>query len=137
MNTQNTSRTTAYRHAATGRNMRTVRCADGRRKRRSVINSKLFRVSFVAFLVLFICVAGILNITAEGSNAPVKRQYKSIQIEEGDTLWSIALEYNDEALSNDSTEEYIEDIMSINNLVRDDKITEGNYIIVPVYVMEN
>ena len=137
MNTQNTSRTTAYRHAATGRNMRTVRSADGRRKRRSVINNKLFRISFVAFLVLFICVAGILNITAEGSDANVQRQYKSVKIEDGDTLWSIALEYNDEALSNDSTEEYIEDIMSINNLVRDDKITEGNYIIVPVYVMEN
>ena len=58
-------------------------------------------------------------------------------MEEGDTLWSIALEYNDEELSKSSTKDYIEDVVSINNLVRDDKITAGNYIIVPVYVVED
>lgn len=137
MNTQNARGTTAHRQLIAGRNMGTVRRADGRSKRHSVINNKLFRISFVAFIVLFICVAGILNITAEGSNKPASKQYKSIQIAEGDTLWSIALEYNDEALSNDSTEEYIEDIKAINNLSRGDKITAGNYIIVPVYIMEN
>ena len=137
MNTQNTRRTAAYRGMSTSNNKNTVRRADGRIGRHSVIiNSRLFKISFVAFLVLFICVAGILNITAEGSDKPVQKQYKSIRIEEGDTLWSIALEYNDETLSNDSTEEYIEDIQIINNLVRDDKITAGNYIIVPVYIVE-
>lgn len=137
MNTQNARRATAHREIIAGRNMSTVRRADGRSRRHSVINNKLFRISFVAFIVLFICVAGILNITAEGSNKPASKQYKSIQIVEGDTLWSIALEYNDEALSNDSTEEYIEDIKAINNLAGGDKITAGNYIIVPVYSMEN
>ena len=137
MNTQNARRATAHREIIAGRNMSTVRRADGRSRRHSVINNKLFRISFVAFIVLFICVAGILNITAEGSNKPASKQYKSIQIVEGDTLWSIALEYNDEALSNDSTEEYIEDIKAINNLAGGDKITAGNYIIVPVYIMEN
>ncbi len=104
------------------------------RRSRSVINNRLFRISFVAFLAVFICVAGILSITAKGSERPVQKQYKSIQIEEGDTLWSIALEYNDSNLSKNSTSEYIDDILHINNLVRDDKITAGNYIIVPVYV---
>lgn len=140
MNTQSTRRTTTYnRCTSTRRDSSTVRRTDGRRNKRqsSIINSKLFKISFMAFLVLFICVAGILNITAEGSEKSVQKQYKSIQIQEGDTLWSIALEYNDEALSNDSTEEYIEDIKSINNLVRDDKITAGNYIIVPIYIAEN
>lgn len=140
MNTQNIRRTTTYNRITDVRDTRNnVRRADGRRKRRqsSIINSRLFKISFMAFLVLFICVAGILNITAEGSEKPVHKQYKSIQIEEGDSLWSIALEYNDEALSNNSTEEYIEDIKSINNLIRDDKITAGNYIIVPIYIVEN
>ncbi len=140
MNTQNIRRTTTYNRITDVRDTRkNVRRADGRRKRRqsSIINSRLFKISFMAFLVLFICVAGILNITAEGSEKTVHKQYKSIQIEEGDSLWSIAREYNDEALSNNSTEEYIEDIKSINNLIRDDKITAGNYIIVPIYIVEN
>lgn len=106
------------------------------RRRRTVINNKLFRISFVAFLAVFISVAGILSITAHGSERPVRKQYKSVQVEEGDTLWSIALEYNNTKLSKDSTSEYIDDILDINNLVRDDKITAGNYIIVPIYVVQ-
>ena len=138
MNTQNTRKVTAYNRSSATRGYRsTVRRTDGRVRRQSgIINSKLFKISFMVFFAIFLCVAGILNITAEGSDRPVQKQYKSIQIEEGDTLWSIAIEYNDEALSNDSTNEYIEDIKSINNLVRDDKITAGNYIIVPVYTVE-
>ncbi|MBQ9700626.1 MAG: LysM peptidoglycan-binding domain-containing protein [Lachnospiraceae bacterium] len=106
------------------------------RRRRSIINKKLFRLSFVAFLIVFLCVAGILSITAQGSERPVQKQFRSIQIEEGDTLWSIAMEYNDSKLSKNTTSEYIDDILDINNLVRDDKITAGNYIIVPVYVVQ-
>lgn len=112
----------------------------GRRRRssgnRSIINNKLFRISFVVFLTVFISVAGILSITAKGSEKPVQKQFKSVQIEEGDTLWSIALEYNDVQLSKNSTSEYIDDVLHINNLVRDDKIVAGNYIIVPIYVAQ-
>ena len=110
---------------------RTRGCA----RKSTIINDKLFKVSFITFFVIFICVAGILKITAEGSNNPVNTQYLSIQIEEGDTLWELAVEYNDESISNLSIKEYIEDIKSINNLVRDDKITAGNYVIVPIYTI--
>ncbi len=126
-----------YNTNTESRNVRVYRTNETRRRARrsrGIINNRLFRISFVAFLAVFICVAGILSITAKGSERPVQKQYKSIQIEEGDTLWSIALEYNDSNLSKNSTSEYIDDILHINNLVRDDKITAGNYIIVPVYV---
>ena len=106
------------------------------RKTSRHLNSKLFKLSFVGFLALFICVAGILNITAKGGEKPVMKQYKSVQIEEGDTLWSIALQYNDSSLSKSTTSQYIDDILNINNLVRDDNITAGNYIIVPIYVAQ-
>lgn len=142
MRTQNTGRVAYKNHLRV--NHDTSRChgvvdsADGRRLRHSfLLNNKLFKISFIAFVVLFFCVAGILNITAEGSERAVEKQYRSVQVEEGDTLWSIALEYNDEELSKSSTKDYIEDVVSINNLVRDDKITAGNYIIVPVYVVED
>jgi len=105
------------------------------RRKQNIFNSRLFRLSFMAFLVLFICIAGIMKVTAIGSEKPIQKQYKSIQIEEGDTLWDIAMEYNDSSLSKCSTTEYIDDMKTINNLVRDDKITAGNYIIVPVYIV--
>lgn len=135
MNTQNAERTANIR-TSFNRQHKNVRCTDGRILPHSLISSKLFKMSFIIFAAIFFCVAGILNITAEGSEEPVEKQYKSIQIEEGDTLWSIAMEYNDVALSKNSTEDYIEEVLSINNLVRDDKIIAGNYLIVPVYVLD-
>ncbi len=147
MNTQNAALhpyervsvlSTSCRDTATKKDRGLVRRTDGRSRTKSLsLKGGLFRISFVIFIVMFFCVAGILNITAEGSEKMVGKQYKSIQIEEGDTLWSIALDYNDESLSDCSIEEYIDDIMKINNLVRDDKITSGNYIIVPIYVIQN
>ena len=120
----------------TNRQTMNARSTDGRILRCTFMDSKLLKLSFIVFIAIFFCVAGILNITAKGSEKPVEKQYKSIQIAEGDTLWSIALKYNDTTISKNSTEDYIEDIMSINNLARNDKITAGNYIIVPLYIWD-
>lgn len=104
-----------------------------RGRRNDFFNSNVFKLSFCAFAVIFMCFAIILNVTATNSVDNVNKQYKSICIDEGDTLWDIAEEHNNQTLSCISNNEYIEDVMSINNL-SGDSITAGNYIIVPVYV---
>lgn len=105
------------------------------KKRRSKINVNVFKLSFFAFVVIFASLATILSVTASNSVNNVEKQYKSILIDEGDTLWNIAQEHNNQTLSCISNSEYIEDIMSINN-ISGDNITAGNYIIVPIYVAE-
>lgn len=61
------------------------------------------------------------------------KYYKSIQIEKGDTLWSIAKEYRTDAYN--STQEYIDELMEINNLTSDE-IHHGQYLIVAYYDSE-
>ena len=104
-----------------------------RGRRNDFFNSNVFKLSFCAFAVIFMCFVIILNVTATNSVDNVNKQYKSICIDEGDTLWDIAEEHNNQTLSCISNNEYIEDVMTINNL-SGDSITAGNYIIVPVYV---
>ena len=55
--------------------------------------------------------------------------YESIQIHNGDTLWSLAKEYNTSELSID---DYVKDIKELNNL-SSDYINDGNYLVIPVY----
>ena len=56
--------------------------------------------------------------------------YKSIKIEYGDTLWSIAEEYSDKK-DDISVDLAVERILYVNGL-KNSRIVAGNYIIVPV-----
>lgn len=61
------------------------------------------------------------------------KYYTSVQIEKGDSLWSIAQEYISEEY--ESIDEYINEVMNINHLATD-KIYEGNYLCIPYYSVE-
>ena len=61
------------------------------------------------------------------------KYYKSIQVENGDTLWSIAQNNMDEHYSN--TSEYVAEVKQMNSL-RSDQIFAGNYLIIPYYSAE-
>lgn len=60
-----------------------------------------------------------------------QKLYKSIQINSGDTLWSIAKEYTDQNYQ--SVEEYMDELVKINHLSTD-LIVEGQYLTVVYYV---
>jgi len=57
-----------------------------------------------------------------------------VQVEAGDTLWSISEEYADE-LHYSSNKEYINEVKMMNKL-RSDEIVSGQYLIVPYYSYE-
>ena len=61
------------------------------------------------------------------------KNYKTVRVEYGDTLWSIADEYIMD-LNIDKTE-YIAEICALNNLNADD-IQAGEYIVVSYYSKE-
>ena len=70
------------------------------------------------------------NAKNENSQASYK-YYKSITIENGDTLWSIAQEYMDDSHYG-SINEYINEVKQMNTLYNDD-ITYGQHLIIPYY----
>jgi len=92
-------------------------------------------------MTLCLIVTTSIVISSFRSNAktdPAKetcRYYKSITVSERDTLWSIAKTYMDET-HYDSVQDYIDDVMHINNL-RNDAIYADAHLIVPYYDVAN
>lgn len=69
------------------------------------------------------------TVTAQGSRERVK-MVASVEIQKGDTLWSIASQYM--SYEYEDVKEYVEELKDSNGLTTD-TIHAGNYIIVPYY----
>lgn len=57
--------------------------------------------------------------------------YRYIEVETGDSLWSIAEEYMSEEY--DSIDDYIDEVKQINN-IKSDKIYRGATLVIPYYI---
>lgn len=99
------------------------------------------RRHFLIFILTLILSVGIsvtffsFRTKAQSSDEEIQyKYYKSIVVESGDTLWNLAEEYG--VLKHyGSHQEYIDEVMQMNGL-SDDKITAGQYIIIPYYSSE-
>lgn len=94
--------------------------------------------TFLTLLLLTLVITVCLSFTSVvlAGNKKEEQTYKyytSVQINPGDTLWSIANTYY--AGSNMETAEYIKEIKRLNNLSTDN-ITSGQYITVIYYSSE-
>lgn len=87
----------------------------------------------VVFVFAFVLVLGnavFFRSDVSANNDSVIR-YQTVEIQKGDTLWSIAKEYYEEPCGD--IRDYIDQIKECNNLDSSDRITEGCYLCVPVY----
>lgn len=89
---------------------------------------------FTACLIITVSfTAGGFRANAESDGKErMFKYYKSVLIDSGDTLWSIAVENKTPGTD---TEDVVEEIKKINGL-HSDGITSGNYLIVPYYSKE-
>ena len=72
----------------------------------------------------------ITNAEESGNTVQLTKYFKTITIEKGDTLWSIAAQYK----SGDyrSTRDYVDELMSMNGL-HSDQITSGQKLVVAYF----
>lgn len=112
--------------------MNTNRSYRTSKRRRQVYLKKVFLVVFAAVLVAGLSLfPGSVLVDAHDTNETVMyKYYKSIEIQEGDSLWSIAEDHMSEEYS--SIHEYIDEVVEINNL-NSTQIHEGQYLIVGYY----
>ena len=109
----------------------------GKRRKLRILKRKLMIFTMITLFTMIGCLHfGKLSTDAHGNleEDPVSfKYYKSIEIEDGDTLWGIAEKY----MSNeyDSVQEYIAELKEINQLVTDD-IQSANYLTVIYYDSE-
>ncbi|CRZ34394.1 LysM domain-containing protein [Herbinix hemicellulosilytica] len=92
-------------------------------------NIKWLGLAIIIIIIILTVLFTTKTATATNSNKRVK-QVTSVQIQNGDTLWSIASRYM--SCEYKDLNEYVEEIMLSNGLTSE-KIHAGNYIIVPYY----
>lgn len=95
-------------------------------------NKKRIWIAGAAILLILLLISiGFITktVTAQRSGKRVKL-ITSVEIQAGDTLWSIASAYMSDEY--DSINDYIDEIRDSNGMASDE-IHTGNYIIVPYY----
>ena len=100
------------------------------RSNKSSLGRKAASVLIMAAFILLVWLI-VIHPAAAGrtSNEEVHIQYISLQVEEGDTLWSIASAH---LPSSEDIFHYMDHIRSVNHM-HSDTIIADHYLIIPVY----
>lgn len=88
---------------------------------------------FMIILFLFVVFALPERTASAGNSAAKAYTITSVQIEEGDSLWSLASKYYSEEFM--SVTNYIAEIKRMNGITSD-VLYAGNYILIPHFVAE-
>ena len=104
-----------------------------RRNRRAAgQRTGLILLAAVIAVVLFCILISPHSTSAGDLDASAEKFYTCYQIQEGDTLWSIAGQFCTEEYP--SLQDYIQDVCRINHLSDSDRIYSGRSLCVPYYV---
>lgn len=110
-------------------------------KKNRIYRKKHAKKQLVRFLtaliiiVLTVCVIlftnkNVTNADENEESVKLNKYYKTITIESGDSLWSIATEYK--SGSHKTTKEYVKELKSMNNL-SSDQIVSGQKLLVAYF----
>lgn len=107
-----------------------------KRKAKAAAKRKIMILLATAFLIVIgsmIFGNSFSSAKAESDDVEIMyKYYKSIEIESGDSLWSLAQEYK---LADTDTQDYIDELIEINDL-ESETIHSGQYLIVIYYDTE-
>ena len=102
------------------------------RRQKEIRRHMMMSIMTICLVITFsISINGFLSNAKDDSSQTFYKYYRSITIDTGDTLWSIAQEYVDEE-HYDSIDEYIKEVKKHNHL-NNDTINYGQHLIVPYY----
>ncbi len=87
-------------------------------------------ILIITISILYIALTHTDASEADATNASTK-YYTCITLESGDSLWDIAEKYASDEYS--SPQEYIDEVVSINNLSNDSSIVAGTNLLIPYY----
>ncbi len=92
-------------------------------------------VSIVMLVLIAVAAFGVTMISRSDVSASDEAaiEYVSVEVESGDSLWSIAKENYSEACGDFN--DYV-DLIRDTNSMKDDNLIAGNYICVPIYNTE-
>ena len=105
------------------------------RRQRELRRHILMSIFALALAVSFSLVFFSFGTKAQSSDEEILyKYYKSVVVEDGDTLWNFAEQYGEES-HYESHQAYIDEVINMNSLP-DENITAGQHIILPYYSPE-
>lgn len=114
----------------------TTRALMNRQRRQKQVRRNIIALMMSVFMVIAVSIF-LISFSTEANDMehqPSYKYYKSIEVANGDTLWSIA-KNNIDANYYKSTYEYVAEVKRMNSLTSDN-IVAGNHIIIPYYSTE-
>lgn len=113
------------------------RIIENRRRRERELKRHLLVIvlSIALFVILVLCFCNSKSVASDGSEEVLYKYYKSVMIERGDSLWKISESYAENGYSN--FEDYMDEIVFINNLNKESPLICGNYLVIPYYDVYN
>ena len=93
-----------------------------------IINNKNIMLTSLLVTICMVLFGGVHHTLLKAEHSSVKN-YRAIEVQEGDTLLSIAHEY---AYPDSKLQDYVNEVKQINHL-QDDRIHSGCFLVVPVY----
>ena len=118
------------KHTNTNRTQKLIK----KNKRRYRLHAAFSAVFFAGFLLAVAFCSLVFSATKTNAGSPdtggYTKMYKSIMIEQGDSLWDIADQYM--SVGYDNKADYIEEILEMNGL-NSTTIHCGEYLCIPYY----
>ena len=106
-------------------------------RREHTVQTQKRVIVLVCVLVIFaVILIGNSIITFAGSRAeqPVHKYYTSVQLQKGDSLWSLADQYA--ASDRTSRAQFIDEVCELNGISEDNTLHSGEYLVVSYYSPE-
>ena len=114
----------------------TTRALINRQRRQAQVRRNIVALILSVFMVIAVSIF-LISFSTEANDMehqPSYKYYKSIEVDKGDTLWSIAKD-NIDSNYYKSTYEYVAEVKRMNSLTSDN-IVAGSHIIIPYYSTE-
>lgn len=116
--------------------IRNYRPGAAQKRREAAIKRTVILTMGIIIIILSLIFINRMNALDHSFAREINRQkyYKSVSIQDGDTLWEIASQNMSDEYA--SVESYVEELKKVNDLASD-QISIGQYLTVPYYVSTN
>ena len=105
-----------------------------RRKRQQRIRSMVSIGALIFGILIVFSVSGLVTNARSTYDKQEYKYFMNYELEQGDSLWSVASEHYDEHY--ESIDDYMEEICIINSVSYDTKLVAGSSLIIPYYSYE-
>ena len=115
-----------------------IRIRNNKIRRRNIVRRQFVMLMAVVSVLIFIIMFNLSTFNSDAQSdtyTPEYKYYKSITVNYGDSLWTIAGDMYSSEHYNDMND-YIDEVCNINNLADASELIAGDSLIVPYYSTE-